>query len=470
MRYISILSAALLSTSGVVYAAESALTTPTTETSTTDASTDKLESSKEKKANPVETTKGVDASLTSIFSDSLTSNPVNANLSTISPAYGADVFGVNPTGGRQPAAIKYGEVSVIPTLGVRLGYNDNVTSRTSNKIHSPVFNLTPQVVASVDKGAHKYAATYSGDFYRFSNSPFDNRDTHNLVLAGQDGFTTKMNLNWALSYTNGAEARGLRDDSRTGTGAISPPSEYRSYIARGFFVYGAPNAIGNIELTSSFTDKEYTNNRTITESADYQSLNYGAEYVYRLAPKTQLTIGALQNQIDYKLSTSLQDSTETSYFVGARWNALAKTQGYFKVGRQYKDFDAATVADRSTNIYQVGAIWAPRTYSTVNLAIAKGFVDGSSAAISSGLSETTFASWTHGWKSYFKTTATASYTNTEYVAGRTDKTDSLGLSGLFDVNRYMSISANYTYTNRDSTDSTFSYRNNLIFVGAYFSL
>jgi polysaccharide biosynthesis protein VpsM len=453
----------------IVLAEANTVTAPagTATDSTTTESTDTQKT--QKKVDAVEATQAVDSSLTSIFSDSLSGNPVNSNLGVMSPAYGNDAFGVNPAGGRQPAAIKFGQISVVPTMGTRIGYNDNVTSRTTNKIHSPVFNFTPQIVASVDKGAHKYAATYSGDFYRYSNSSIDNRDTNSLILAGQNGFTTRLNLNWALSYIDGAEARGLRDDSRN-AGANTPPSEYRSYIAKGLFVYGAPNAIGKVELTSSFTDKEYTNNRTITQSADYDSFSYGAEYVHRLAPKTQLTIGALQTQIDYKLSTSLQDSTETSYFAGARWKALAKTEGYFKIGRQYKDFDASSIADRSTNIYQVGAIWAPRTYSTVNLSVGKGFVDGSSALVSSGLSETVNASWTHGWKSYLRTTTYASYTNTDYITGRTDKTDRIGASILFDVNRNMSVSADYTFIDRDSSDSTFSYRNNLIFVGAYFSL
>jgi hypothetical protein len=168
---------------------------------------------------------------------------------------------------------------------------------------------------------------------------------------------------------------------------------------------------------------------------------------------------------------STQDSAEDKYLIGARWKALAKTEGYFKIGRGSKDFDTAGLASTSTTVYESGVKWSPRTYSTFDLSFARNYVDGSSIGTPAGLSKTIDLIWNHQWKSYFRTVASAGFNNTDYSdGGRHDKTDTYLLSAVYDVKRWLSFGVDYTYENRDSSDNNFSYKSNVIFFNSAISL
>lgn len=379
--------------------------------------------------------------------------------------------GLGATTGRAAASIKYGEISVTPTIGVYLGYNDNVTNSYTNKISSSVFRLTPKLVAMADKGSNKFSLTYAGDLIYLPSSTTDNRNTHNFILAGDQVVTTRNKFDWALSYINGAEARGLNDSSRLLNLAVSEPDQFRTYEAKGRYVFGAKGAKGNLELKSNYLDKEYSNNRLTTETRDYSLFNYGAEAQLRIAPKTQIVLDINQSKIDYKSQLSTQDSTETKYLIGARWKALAKTEGYFKIGKGTKDFDAAGLNQRSTTVYESGIKWSPLTYSTFDLSLARNYVDGSSINTPAGLSRSINGNWNHQWKSYFRTSVSAVYTNINYPdSGRIDKTDGYTLSAIYDAKRWLGFGVDYTYINRDSSDTLYSYTSNLLYFSTLLSM
>ncbi len=406
------------------------------------------------------------------------STATNASTSNVNPSVEATAEpitsiagGVGATAGRSAASIKYGEVSVTPTIGIHLGYNDNVTNSLNNKISSSILGLTPKIVASIDKSSNKFSLTYAGDLIYLPDSTADNRNTHNFILAGDHVVTTRNRFNWALSYINGAEARGISDSSRIYNGLTLVPDEFRTYDAKAAYLFGAPGAKVNLELKSNYTDKEYTNNRAITTTRDYSLFNYGGEVQYRIAPKTQIVLDVNQSQIDYKSAASTQSSTETKYLVGTRWKALAKTEGYFKIGRGTKDFDSAGLAQGSTTVYESGVKWAPLTYSVFDVSFARNYVDGSSDLNRAGISRIINASWNHQWKSYLKTTASAMYGNASYGdTGRIDKTDGYKLSAVYDAKRWLGLGVDYSYVNRDSNDINFSYTSNLVYFSALLSM
>lgn len=410
----------------------------------------------------------VESADSGFFETAPDTSPVSATYA--GPTLLTAVGGVNPRGGRSPAVIKLGEISVTPTLGVRLGHNDNITNAKRNKISSSVMNLTPQIVASVDRGSHQYSLMYLGDLIFIPNSTIDNRNTHTVELSGDHVFTARNRLNWDVAYINGAEARGVTDSSRLAGNNLNP-DEYRTYDATGVYRYGANGAKGNIELKAAYLDKEYLNNRAINVTRDFTSFNYGVEFLYRAAPKTQIVLDVNRTNIDYKSSLSTQDSMETKYLIGARWKAMAKTEGYFKVGRGSKDFDTAGLKTANMTIYESGITWSPRTYSVLNLSLARNYVDGSAASTPAGESSTAGIRWNHKWKSYFRTAASASYNTVDYnSSGRTDKTDTYALSALYDAKRWLGFSLDYSYTNRDSNVNLFSYKTNLIFLSTFISL
>ncbi len=410
------------------------------------------------------------------FATPIIYNPASLDLPNLSGAKG-----INPLGGRTPAPLtKFDNLSLIPTFGVRYGHNDNITQLKSSRDSSSFFTYTPQLIALLDQGRHKYTLTYNSEITNYTDSSRNNLDNHNLSLAGSNVFNARHKLNWALAYINGAEPINLRDGRRLTANfpnnlATINPDEFNAHSAKALYTYGANGARGNVELSTQYNSKDYTNNRDINSFADFDSFKYGAEFLYRVFPKTQVVLDVNKTNTDYKSALNQQDNLDTRYLLGVRWKALAKTEGFFKIGRQEKDYDLSSLRTATGSTYEGGFRWQPKTYSNVDFKLTKSLTDASAAGILVGESKAYLLSWTHAWKNYFRTTATASYNDTDSPStnpafAREDKTRVYGVSALYDVTRWMGLGFDFTKTTRDSTNQLFEYDNDVGFISVNLNL
>jgi len=411
--------------------------------------------------------------LESLVNDNFILNDPVTTSNKRSSAVQSQAFGLNPYVGLQPKKLKFDQISVIPTLNIGTGYNDNLGLRNTNKTGSIGVILSPKILAFVDKGANRYSLTYSGDFYNYTNSSIDNRQNNELSISGINGFTRKSNLNWNLSYADGAEERGFRDDSLVSN--ANTPNEFRRVSANAKYVYGSRNAKGNIELSSGFTDMEYTNNRNITANGDFKTFNYGVNFVYRIAPKTFVSLGINQAKTDFILSTANQDNVDTKEALSIRWNVDAKSQLYFKGGRQSRNFDSSEVDDLSTNFYQVGAFWSPLTYSTLEFYSGRGVIDGTISSILNGISQSYGLNWRHIWTQSLTSSLNINRTKTDFSGlnntnTRTDEVNGFGINSNYKLKKNMDLTLNYTYLDRNSSEELFSYHINVLMFGVNLSL
>jgi hypothetical protein len=411
--------------------------------------------------------------LESLVNDNIILNDPVSTYTKSTSVVQAKVFGLNPYVGLQPKKLKFDQVSVIPTLNVEMGYNDNLGLKNSNKTGSIGIILSPKIIASVDKGANKYSLAYSGSFYDYRSSSIDNRQNNEISISANNGFTRKSNLNWNISYLDGAEERGFRDDSLVSN--ANTPNEFRRFSGNVKYVYGSKNAIGNIELSSGFTDLAYTNNRNVTTNGDYETFNYGINFVYRLTPKTFVSIGVIQAKTDFIASTSNQDNIDTRQTLAVRWNADTKSQLYFKGGRQSRNFESSQVDDLSTNFYQVGAFWSPLTYSTLEFYSGRGVIDGTISSIINGISQSYGLNWRHVWTQSFTSSFNINRTKTDFdgfsnSSNRTDKVNGFGINSNYKLKKNMDLTLNYTYLERNSSEELFTYNINVLMFGMNLSL
>ncbi len=114
--------------------------------------------------------------------------------------------------------------------------------------------------------------------------------------------------------------------------------------------------------------------------------------------------------------------------------------------------------------------WAPRTYSKFD------FYATRTTTESTGLgdfllSDIAGVSWNHSWTTYLYTTIDARYQKDRYEgADRSDKTYALGFRAGYRFRRWLTLGAEYTYTQRDSNTNFFDYDRNIILLTATASL
>jgi hypothetical protein len=358
-----------------------------------------------------------------------------------------------------PAGIPVGPLVAYPGIDATTSHDSNLYSSNANRRGSWVTTVSPYVRLEGKTGQHAFDLTagFSQGYYHSSRD--DDYTDYSLLGNASFVFSGRAGLRLRGEHRYGHDPRGSTDRPSGGS-----PDEYTNTGLDGIFSYGAQGAQGRIEIDAGAFKREYKNNRVSTVASDRETYVLGGQFFWRVAPKTEILVGARQRTTDYDLSTSTLDSTERNYFVGAKWDATAATSGTVRYGRLTKDFDSSTRRDFSTNSSWDAAVrWAPLTYSVFDFSTSKS-ANESSGAGDFILAKNHTVTWTHAWNSRLSTALNGGYREDEYQGGvnRTDKTTTYGAKATYQWQRWMRLGAQYQRTDRKSNANLFNYDRDLI--------
>jgi hypothetical protein len=376
----------------------------------------------------------------------------------IRPAYSFPTGAATaPSGLRVPNTGFY----VTPYVGFGAGYDDNLFTTPVLKRSSPFYALSPGFRLTTRTESTVFQGSYQAQIGRYTDSDPDNYVDHVARAQLDTAFTGRSFLRLGYDYVRGHDPRGSTDRGISGS-----PDKYQLSSPSVMYAFGAPGAQGRVELYASDGEKKYLNNRATTAGSDRDTLEYGGAFYWRVAPKTYLLAEARETKIDYKLSTSPQDSQERRYYAGVSWEATAATTGTLKVGQLRRSFDNGSFPTSNETSWEGSILWAPRTYSTFD------FFTSRQTTESTGLGRFILTSiagvtWSHAWNSYLNSAVLLRYQKDEYQGvNRTDETRSLGFKVGYKFHRTTTFGAEYTYTQRDSNLPQFEYDKNFYLLTA----
>lgn len=364
----------------------------------------------------------------------------------------------------EPASISAGAIDIIPQLTVRLSHNDNIYSEQTNKDSSFITVLNPSVEFVAEKESNAYRVTYDIKHGIYRGASADNYTDHNLSAEAVMDLDARNNFTLTAALAKAHEDRG---STEAGTGA--EPSRYTDKSVAGIYQYGAEGAKGNLELTANYLDHRFDNFRAGTvnnASRDRDNLTVGGTFFYRVAPKTKALLELRQEVIDYVASTSTQDSTERKYLAGVAWDATAKTSGTAKLGYAEKNFDDIGVNDQSGVSWEIAGRWSPKTYSTFDLTASQEYEESSGTGVAVD-TQTLGLAWNHAWNQRLSTLASVTHTIEDFVDAeipREDNKDELKLGVNYELERWLSMNLDYTYTDADSSDAAEGYTGNIFML------
>lgn len=339
-----------------------------------------------------------------------------------------------------------------------IGYDDNVTLRNTNAVSSMFTVVSPSVAVGLEGALHRYYAVYRGNYGRYASSSSDNYEDHNFALTASDSWTTRLRTSVSYDYLRSHTPRGA-----TNTNTLQPEVWY-THRARGAVFYGADGARGRIEADIGLAKRRYGNNRQINLGRDYDEIEVGTAFSYRLAPKTRAVFRVSRSDFDHPDDPSL-DNVETQYSLGVVWEALAKTQGTAAVLHTSKEYSSAAQPEFSGLGFTVGAQWAPLTYSVVDIAFRRFLSEAGEAGAIFTVNNTASVAWNQLWSYSIRTSAA-------YLIGqldqrgldRKDTYHNFILKASYPLQRVVRIGAEYRRDARDSTLSTFDFTRNLILI------
>ncbi len=99
-------------------------------------------------------------------------------------------------------------IYVFPAAMVGIGYNDNVTAVSKDKIGSSIVLISPEVVAEVKNRGDRYTVGYQGNYGLYQNSNADNFNDHSFWVGADNYWTTRFRTGVGAGYIIKTDARG----------------------------------------------------------------------------------------------------------------------------------------------------------------------------------------------------------------------------------------------------------------------
>ena len=374
--------------------------------------------------------------------------------------------------------IAIGQLKLIPTLGLSIGYDGNLARVDSsvqesyNTADGGYFILvSPGIRLEAPTDKSLFSLAWEKDYKRHKDSSTNDTSDWNLRAKWDWEPTPRTDIGLFASWTDGHVERG--EGTRQGDLALLPleQDQYESRSWGASWTYGALGSRGRLSLSYSETELDYTNNPEYTEMQDRESNMFGATLFVRVRPKTSALVGVRYENFDYTLDSfslnptvSTLDGDSRYLFVGVTWDVSARTNGRIDYGWHQKNFDAPDRSPYDSNFWRASVDWSPRTYSTFVLQ----YTRDTRETIGYGdyiLRDEVSLAWRHSWAPRFSTTVEYGIgTDDPEPSPRKDDYTTWGISARWQLWRHMQLGLGWKYYERDANEEGFDYYKNILLL------
>ncbi|QJR15673.1 outer membrane beta-barrel protein [Usitatibacter palustris] len=352
-----------------------------------------------------------------------------------------------------------------PFIGAAIGQDSNLFQTRDNEKDSVFYVISPGFKIDARGPSLVLLASYLGGFGYYKDSRDDDYQDHTVRTSLDWLATREAAFHLGYDFLRAHDARGSTDRP-----SGNEPDVYELSTPTVLFAYGQKDARGRVEAWYSDGAKRYKNNREFTVGSDRDTKEAGVTGYFRVAPKTSILVEYRKTDLDYKLSTSPLSGEEERIYAGVTWDATAAVSGTIKAGQLKKRFNSPVLEDFSGTGWEGLVTWMPRTYSKVDVYSYRQPVESTGIG-TFVLSEATGVSWQHGWSSYFSTEAGARFQKDKYQGNpRSDDIWSAGLKANYKFRPWLTLGAEYLYTNRDSNQPIYEFDRHIWFLTAVATL
>ncbi len=370
-----------------------------------------------------------------------------------------DSSGSPPNGGES----SIGSFIVYPSVEFSLEFTDNVF-RAQDSQSDFIFRTTPLIRFNSDWDNHALnfeAGLEYGKYFSFSSEDYLD------FLLGADGridVTDDIAFNANTRWVMGHEDRGDPDDP----GSAFDITEYQRFSAGGSISYDA--GIVQVEPGYEIVFWDYDNvngpggvlnndDRDRTEHRAYLNVSTDVAEDLRLFVEPDARWEVYDNNPD-DLGFN-RDRQEIGVLVGLDWTPDDVWAVRGAVGYEYVEFDDPAFDATNGFIFTGDALWNIDELTTIALTAEREF-DGTTLANSAGKVNTAVGlSVDHEFAYNIIGSAFTEYLREDFEGNnRADDTIRVGLGGDYYIGEYVVAGAQYTYTNRDSTDGAQSFSEN----------
>ena len=342
------------------------------------------------------------------------------------------------------------------SVGVSYAKRDNVRRVGEDGESDTALVITPAITYRTDIGRHFAQITAASTIARydeFENEDFDNYNINGAVLLD---VTRKLYADLYAGYTEGSEQRGA-----SGTRVIQDEERDKVEIVNygGRLTYGRRSSTLQLGVGAGWSEWRYQNNGQQIRDRDDDYLD--VTLYYNVSPRTALYTGVLYRDIDYLDPALVLDSEETEYFVGASWEATARTVGTLRVGRLRKEFDDPQTSDYEGNTYAARLRWQARPRTGLSFYASRRTEETVTITDSFFVSELVGASLEQAFTPRVTGLVYYNQTDDAFESGRNDTLTDYGVRLEYAFRRWLFLSLRYSEIERDSNVALANYKDRI---------
>jgi hypothetical protein len=348
---------------------------------------------------------------------------------------------------------------VTPFLTERVEYESNVFQAPSHSKDDVIFKTIPGVLVELPFGSHRFDLGMRAEFLNFVDMP--EQDAKHFFLLGKLGLNFPGGLSVAVkedyAHTTDPPGTELTGRIKSDTNVLSPSVEYG--FARRF-------AIG----------ADYTWTHVAFDSRDVESLDrdehtWGMTGFYKVASKTDLLLNASYGYKDFD-NQSFRNVDRWIVVTGVRGEITPRLVSTFRIGYEDREPRRDELTPYRGLVMSGDTVWTPTNRTRLSL-ITERFV-GESIFATNLWYVATMITFAVEQKFTPKLTGTARVfggTN-EYPdksaklngtqAWRQDEIYGFSLALDYQIQRWLGIGADYTYTRRTSNFDNFQFKNDIV--------
>ncbi len=380
----------------------------------------------------------------------------------------------SPEGG-----LSLGQWRIRPALSAELTYNDNISLSQKNKESDQIRLISPYLSVEhslFDRG--NTTLSYSGSFADYSKDSAQNWQTHQLDFEEMYNAPGGLIAEISGNLTDAEDPYGSENDY--GEGQSKKRSIYSLNTKIGFDFHNRLKLFASLQ----YFKQDYEDD-TLDWSQDYKNSEYGLAAQLRVLPKTWVFLRYNTGETDYYTAspdslpgTPVNESNDADYSwqrvnIGATTDTTSKLRGELNFGYKWKNYD--NTLDSYGNIYDDKNTWIAGTHikylksprTTLAFSLLRAILDSGSDTNDYYESTEFGISINHTFRKKLQLQASAKnqindYNKSENGFTRSDDRYNIGLGVAYQMNRWVSLSTHYAFTDKNSNSSGNSYKNNTV--------
>lgn len=346
------------------------------------------------------------------------------------------------------------------------GHDNNVSLTSDNELSSTFFETEGTLGVELNPGVFEHTLDLSVNDRRYQDSKQDNFTDWSLSYLGHFEPTSRNRAFLLFSTKKLHQQRGL-GYTRYLEIPLDAPLEYTLSDVEANYEYGSLAASGRLGIAVAYSDFSFDNFAEYTDRLSYNSPQIRGWFNYDVGAVTSLTFDLSYQNLSYDIvdPNGDRDATIIRALVGTVWSGLAKTTGKFKLGYEKRNFDDDIRTDYGGLAVDIGVIWKPRTYSTVDIELTR---RTSESGFSDLIVDTTLnVGWEHAWSDVMATSIAYQFLNRDEqgIFDRSEKRNFIGVAYSRQLARWLTFNVEYGVTINRSNESVFDYDNQVIMLG-----